>query len=146
MFTKARLKYGKIIKKTLVTILGIIFIFILSALIWINLFKKGAEIAKSHIKDFKPDMEILENGNYSGEFVYGLGIIKAKVYFRIFENRVTEFRFSRLSGTPRYGAPECVVQLIDSTKSININAISGATLTSNLAKAAIKDAIEKTKK
>ncbi len=119
-----------------------ILIFLLGALG--NFYLAGYQ-AKKAVKGFHPDMTRISDGHYHGTFSF-LGNVKAEIRFEVVRGKVVNYRFEKLTGTPGYGADYAVGVQIDRAKSLDFEAASGATVTSNFAKAAIRDALEKKSK
>jgi uncharacterized protein with FMN-binding domain len=69
--------------------------------------------------------------------------VGAKISFNVKDGELVLYNFERLYGTIGYGAPQNVKSGIDQKEDLNFDAVSGATVTSNLARAAIKNALEK---
>ena len=99
--------------------------------------------AQNSVGNFIPDQSTLSDGKYQGEFSYLSGHIGAEVSFEIKNGKLWLIKFDKLYGTTFTGSAQKVYFAIDDNKNLNFDAISGATITSNLAKAAIKDAINK---
>lgn len=93
-------------------------------------------------EDFSPDITRINDGLYQGEFTF-LGVTRAKVAFEIRKGKLVELSFEKLSETPGYGAAFTIISVIKSNSKLDFDAVSGATITSNFAKAAIKDALSK---
>jgi len=119
---------------------AVIAIFIVAGLVTLNLAGKNAA---EFIGDFKPVMKEIENGKYEGEYSFLLDKIGAEISFEVKEGRLVNYEFGRLYSTIGYGAFENVRSQIDKNNDLNFDAVSGATITSNFAKAAIKNALEK---
>ncbi len=98
--------------------------------------------AKKELKNFKSITNQVSDGNYHGSFAT-LGQVKAEIEFRIAKGKMTHIRVLQLTGTPGYGADYAVQMQLDNSRMPDFDAATGATITSNFAKAAIKDALEK---
>ncbi len=98
--------------------------------------------AENDVKYFEPDITKLQDGIYHGSFSF-LGSVKAELNFEIRQGKLVAYNFIVLNGTPGYGADYAVKTQIDARKNLTFDAATGATITSNFAKAAIRDAIEK---
>ena len=122
-------------------ILGITGILLLIIIISFLIFYLSGRNAKIFLGDFQPQISQLKDGIYHGTFSY-LGDAKAEIRFEIMEGKLVAYEFIELTSTPGYGADYTVKTQIDSKKNLTFDAASGATITSNFAKAAIKDAIE----
>ncbi len=98
--------------------------------------------AENEVNHFEPDITKLKDGKYHGSYSF-LGSVKAELEFEIMQGKLVEYHFIKLTGTPGYGADYTVKTQIDARKNLNFDAATGATITTNFAKAAIRDAIEK---
>jgi uncharacterized protein with FMN-binding domain len=121
---------------------GLILLILLFIFFYILFSRVGLE-AKSMTGNFRPDMTRLADGQYHGHFSSMGGRISSEVSFEMRNGRLWLINFDQLYGTPAFGAPQKVIDRIDSLKSLDFDVVTGATVTSNLAKAAIKDAIDK---
>ncbi len=128
----------KIFTRLIVGITGIILLIILFLFLIFYLSGKKAEKFNG---DFQPDISQLKDGKYHGAFSY-FGDEKAEIRFEIIRGKLVACEFLELTSTPGYGAAYTVKTQIDSKKNLTFDAATGATITSNFAKAAIKDAIE----
>ena len=126
--------------KVLTVLFGILVAGVLGLTI---LFYMAGNAAERKVGNFIPASTQLADGKYHGEFSYLGGHISADVSFEIRNGKLWLIRFDKLYGTPIFGAAQKVYFAIDDSKNLNFDAVTGATITSNLAKAAIKDAIEK---
>ena len=123
-------------------IAGISGILILVILIVFLQFYLAGKKAENYVGDFQPDISQLKDGKYHGTFSF-IGDVKAEIQFEITKGKLMEYDFIELTGTPGYGADYAVKTQIDAKKNLTFNAATGATITSNFAKAAIRDAIKK---
>lgn len=119
---------------------GTVALVLISGLIFFNLAGRNAA---TYVGDFRPDIMQIEDGNYEGSYYSFSKKIGASVSFEIKEGRLQNYHFDQLYGTIGYGAPENVRQQIDRNGNLDFEAVSGATVTSNLARAAIRNALEK---
>jgi len=126
--------------KIVLYILAAIAIFIIGSL---GIFNMAGKNAAEYIGAFKPKLSQIEDGTYTGEYASIFDKIGAKITFKVKDGRLTHYEFDKLYGTIGYGGPESVKSLINQQQDLNFDAVSGATITSNLAKAAIKNALEK---
>jgi len=120
--------------------LAAIAIFIIGGMVIFNI---AGNNAADYIGEFKPKLSQIENGTYEGEYYSIFDKIGSKITFSVKDGRLIHYEFDKLYGTIGYGGPQSVISLIDQSNDLNFDAISGATVTSNLAKAAIKNALEK---
>jgi uncharacterized protein with FMN-binding domain len=125
------------IYKIIAGISGAILIVILVAFL---IFYLAGVKAENFVGDFQPDISQLQDGRYHGTFSY-LGNTKAEIEFEIREGKLVDPQIILLSSTPGYGADYGIKTQINSKKTLNFNAVSGATITSNFARAAIRNAI-----
>ena len=126
--------------KIFLYVVGLIAVLIVASLIAFNM---GGKKANSYIRDFKPDVSILADGTYTGSFSYIVERVGATITFEVNKGKLGKCQFQKLYGTFGYGAPNLVKAQIDLKRNLDFDAVSGATVTSNFAKAAIKNAIEK---
>jgi uncharacterized protein with FMN-binding domain len=116
----------------------LIFLFV----VFYTVFSRVGLQAKSKVGNFRPDISRLADGNYHGGFSSLGGRISSEVSFEIKNGKLQLINFDKLYGTPVYGAPQKVIERIDSLQNLDFDVVTGATVTSSLAKAAIKDAID----
>jgi uncharacterized protein with FMN-binding domain len=126
--------------KIFLYVLGAIAVLITAALISFNLAGRNAG---KYVGEFQPMMSQIEDGRYEGEYSTIISRIGAKISFKIKDGELVNFQFEKLYGTIGYGAPQNIKAGIDQKENLNFDSISGATVTSNFAKAAIKNALEK---
>jgi uncharacterized protein with FMN-binding domain len=126
--------------KTLLYILGILALIIIASLLSFNMAGRNAG---KYVAEFQPMMSQIEDGRYAGEYSTIIRKVGAEISFRIKDGKLINFQFGKLYGTIGYGAPENVKSGIDQKEDLNFDSISGATVTSNFAKAAIKNALER---
>jgi uncharacterized protein with FMN-binding domain len=126
--------------KILLYILGILAVIIVASLLSFNMAGRNAG---KYIGEFQPRMSQIEDGQYEGEYSTIISKVGAKISFKIKDGELIRFQFEKLYGTIGYGAPQNIKAGIDQKEDLNFDSISGATVTSNFAKAAIKNALEK---
>ena len=114
-------------------------VLIIAAFIMFNLAGQNAE---EYIGDFEPIMSEIKDGTYQGAYSSIFEKFGANISFTVKKGQLIHFHFDHLYGTMGYGGPENVEMQIDQKEDLNFDAISGATITSNLAKAAIKNALD----
>lgn len=108
----------------------------------IYVFRKAGSEAAEYVAEFRPNLEVLADGTYLGEFSYLGGRFKTRVKFIVKDHKLLGCDFEKLYSTPGHSAPYMVSSIIDQTEDLDFDAISGASITSQFAKAAIKNAIE----
>jgi uncharacterized protein with FMN-binding domain len=128
-----------IMLKTALYIIGLVAIFILGGLLMFNMAGKKA---LKYVGEFEPDLTQIENGTYTGEYSSFVKKIGSKITFKVKDGRLMHYEFETLYGTIGYGGPERVISRIAQGNDLDFDTVSGATVTSNLAKAAIKNALE----
>ncbi len=120
--------------------LGAIAVFITVALLSFNLTGRNAG---EYVGEFQPMMSQIEDGYYEGEYSTFISKVGAKISFKIEDGELIHYQFEKLYGTIGYGAPQNIKAGINQKEDLNFDSISGATVSSNFAKAAIKNALEK---
>ncbi len=125
--------------KIFLYLLGIAAIIIVAGLLSFNMAGRNAG---KYVGEFQPRMSQIEDGHYEGEYSTIISKVGAKIAFKIKDGELLHFQFEKLYGTFGYGAPQNVKAVIDQKEDLNFDSISGATVTSNFAKAAIKNALE----
>lgn len=126
--------------KIILYILGIAAIITVAGLLSFNMAGRNAG---KYVGEFQPKMSQIEDGQYEGEYSAIFNKVGAKISFKVKDGELVHYNFERLYGTIGYGAPQNVKSGIDQKEDLNFDSISGATVTSNFAKAAIKNALEK---
>jgi len=126
--------------KILLYLLGIVAIIIVAGLL---LFNMAGRNAGKYVGEFQPKLSQIEDGQYEGEYSTILKKVGAKISFKIKNGELVHFQFEKLYGTFGYGALQNVKTGIDQKEDLNFDSISGATVTSNFARAAIKNALKK---
>jgi len=129
--------------KSLLPYIIVFFIsFFATPIIIINFAKIANEKASEYVENFKPVTSQLPNGIYEGKYkAFGL-ITMSKVEFTVKNGLIKQVEFKRLFHSPGSIYKENIVNQIKQTQRLEVNAITGATRTSNFAKGAIKDAIQ----
>lgn len=103
--------------------------------------KKANENAKEYVHNFTPFTSNLVNGIYEGKYkAFGI-ITMSKVQFEIEDGLVKNINFIKMFHSPGSIYKENIETQIKQTQKLEVDAITGATRTSNFAKAAIKSAI-----
>ena len=125
--------------KILLYLLGIAAVIVVAALLSFNLAGRNAG---KYVGEFQPKLSQIEDGHYEGEYSTIIRKVGAKISFKVKDGELVNFQFEKLYGTFGYGAPQNVKAGIDQKEDLNFDSISGATVTSNFAKAAIKNALE----
>jgi len=129
------------IQKLLPYLIVFLIAFIATPLIGKLVIKKANEEAKQFTQNFHPNTTQLSDGFYQGKFkVFNL-ITLSHVEFTIKNNKIKKLRFKKMFHTPGYLSKKDIETKIKNTEHLELDAISGATNTSNFAKAAIKNAI-----
>lgn len=97
--------------------------------------------AEKYIKNFSAESSRLSDGNYQGKFKIFNLITLSHVEFSIQNKKVEKLKFKKMFHTPGYLSKKDIEAKIKNTHQLELDAITGATRTSNFAKAAIKNAI-----
>jgi len=98
--------------------------------------------AKDYIEDFNVSSLHVPDGEYSGNFkIFGVFAV-AKVTFVMENSRIKEISFKRILHSPGKNYEIDIEKKILDNQDLELDAITGATRTSNFAKAAIKNALE----
>lgn len=126
--------------KVVLYLIAAIIILIIGTFMFFNI---AGQNAANYVGNFEPKMSEIDDGTYEGAYSSIFEKFGAKITFTIKDGQLTHFQFDQLYGTIGYGGPESIELEIDDHMDLNFDAISGATVTSNLAKAAIKDALGK---
>lgn len=123
-----------------------IFVFLTSffiSLFAINSFiKKANNFAEQYVDQFQPSTSQLPNGIYQGKFNVYKFFTFSKVEFEIKNGSVIKINFNTMYHSPGIPYKEEIENQIKISKKLEVDGITGATRTSNFAKAAIKSAIE----
>lgn len=131
------------IKKTIPYITILLASIFLTPIAFKSIIKKANEDAKEYISSFDPVTSELPDGLYLGKFKTLKVFTLSKIEFQIKDGKVINVNLKKLFHSPGSPYKEEIEYQIKQTKRLEVNAISGATRTSNFAKAAIKSAIEK---
>jgi uncharacterized protein with FMN-binding domain len=131
------------IKKLIPYILVFLASFIITPIIVTGIIKKANEQAREYGENFKPTTSNLPDGTYQGKYkAFGL-ITMSDVEFTVQNGVIETIEFKKMFHSPGSPYKENIENQIKESRKLEVNAISGATRTSNFAKAAIKDAINK---
>jgi len=98
--------------------------------------------ASDYIQNFRPKTSSLPDGIYAGKYKAYKLFTMSKVKFKIKNGIILDISINKLFHTPGSVYKDDIENKIKQNKILDINAITGATRTSNFAKAAIKNAIE----
>jgi len=115
--------------------------FILTPLVITSLIKKANNDSKEFLANFSPLTQDLQDGLYKGKYKAFKIITLSKVEFVIKDGMVEKFTLNKLFRSPGSQYKEDIENRIRQSKRLEIDAISGATRTSNFANAAIKSAL-----
>ena len=115
---------------------------ILTPIVFTSIIKNANKNAQEYIDHFNPLTHKLPNGKYLGKYKTLKILTLAKIEFEIKNGQVTHVQLKRLFHSPSSPYKEEIEFQIIQTKKLEVNTISGATRTSNFAKAAIKDALK----
>jgi len=129
-------------KKLIPYILVFLASFLVTPVVVTWFIKKANEDANQYIERFEPVTSRLPNGVYKGKFKAFKIITMSKVEFEIENGLLKNIDFIRITHFPGNAYKEDIENQIRNTGQLEVNAISGATRTSNFAKAAIKNAVE----
>lgn len=130
------------IKKLIPYILVFLIAFFAAPLIGKWFIQKANDEAEKYIEDFHPNTYGLQDGSYQGKFKIFNLITLSHVEFSIKENKIKKMRFKKMFHTPGYLSKDDITSKIKNNNQLELDAITGATRTSNFAKAAIKNAIK----
>lgn len=125
--------------KIFLYLLGVTAIMIMAGLLTFNMAGRNAG---KYVGEFQPRMSQIEDGQYEGEYSALFNQLGAKISFKVKNGELVHYNFEKLYGTIGYGAPQNIKSGIDQKEDLNIDSISGATVTCNFARAAIKNALE----
>ncbi|MDY6800504.1 MAG: FMN-binding protein [Bacteroidota bacterium] len=129
-------------KKILPYILVFFLAFFATPVIGNWIIKKAYEEAKNLTGNFHPNTAQLPDGYYQGKFKALKLITLSHVEFTIKNKKIESLKFKRMFYMPGYLSKKDIEENLKNTQNLALDAITGATRTSNFAKAAIKDAIE----
>lgn len=125
-------------------IIPYVLVFVISFLIAIFAIKQGAKHANKKAQEFISNYTVntneLSDGLYKGKFKYLL-FTMAEIEFTIKNGLATDIQLRKLFQTPGSLYKNEIEHRFNEDQTIELDAISGATRTSNFAKAAIKNAI-----
>jgi len=97
--------------------------------------------AEEYIRNFNPSQVTIQDGEYQGKFkVFAITVSSVKL--TISEGKVSGIEFRRMMQSPGTSYKQDIEQSYLNNKNLDLDAITGATRTSNFAKAAIKNALE----
>ncbi|MCK5171705.1 MAG: FMN-binding protein [Bacteroidales bacterium] len=116
--------------------------FLITPIIITNIIKSANENARQYVESFNPASSNLSNGTYKGKFKAFKILTLSKVEFVIEDGLVKSIDFIRMFHSPGNPCKEEIENQIKQTQRLEVDAITGATRTSNFAKAAIKAAIK----
>ncbi len=128
----------KLLFKIITVLVGLVVVLLISGMM---IFYAAGKSASQYVGDFKP-AATLADGNYHGTYSCLGGHISADVSFQIKDGKLYLIRFDKLYGTAFFGSAQKVYYAIDDQKNLDFDVVTGATITSNLAKAAIKNALQ----
>ncbi len=134
-----------LIKKYIRYLIIFIASFILAPIAFKGLIKKANENAQMYTQHFNPVTSKLSDGIYVGKFKMLKIFTLSNIEFEIKNGVVKQLTIKKLFHSPGSPYKEEIENQINKTKKLEVNAISGATRTSNFAKAAIKSAINNDK-
>jgi len=130
------------IKKIIPYILVFLFSFLITPILVTSFIKYLNKKANEFILNFRPNTKQLEDGKYQGKFKVFRFISMSEVEFEITNGRVKYIEFKKMYHSPGSPYKENIETQIRQTQVLEVDAISGATRSSNFAKAAIKRAIK----
>jgi len=110
-------------------------------LVFTSVIKKANNDSKVFLADFIPITQDLPDGIYKGKYKAFKFFTLSKVEFVIEAGMVENFTLDKLFRSPGSQYKEDIENRIRQSKRLEIDAISGATRTSNFANAAIKSAL-----
>jgi uncharacterized protein with FMN-binding domain len=99
-----------------------------------------SKLAENDLKEFFPRLSEMLEGKYTGSFSPD-GFDVASVSFSVNQKSIKDFKINTLLSTPGYGADADILKAVKN-KGLGFDAVTGATSSSNIVKAALKDAIE----
>lgn len=134
----------KILKRFAFYMLIFILSFVITAIIINQVIKIANKKAQDYTFNFTPNINYLQDGNYQGSYRF-IGISLAEICFTLNNNELSFVEIPKLFQTPGSLYKKEIQNKLQLNKSLDLDAISGATRTSNFVKAAIKDAIENSK-
>ncbi len=133
------------IKKVIPYLLVFLASFLITPYIITSFIKKAHNKAQEYSQNFSPNTAKLKDGTYNGCFRYFIFTF-SKVEFEVKDGKIKNIAFKKMFHSPGSPYKKDIEAQIKRTKLLEVNAISGATRTSNFAKAALKNAIVKNSK
>ncbi len=126
------MKKGK--KVLLITFIVVLFLFITGKIVMGNMVKNVKNISV-----FMPDLSDIQDGNYIGE--YSITPVHVKVEVSVNNHQITDISILQHDNGLRSTA-ESIVNDIVEEQSLDIDAVSGATVSSKCILKAVENAIE----
>ncbi|MFC2151138.1 FMN-binding protein [Bacteroidota bacterium] len=133
------MKFKKLIPYIIVFFIS----FFLTPIIITSFIRAANKQATQYIENFYPVTSELSDGLYTGKFKVFQIITFSKVEFTIENGMVKSIDFLKMYHSPGSPYKEEIENQIKQSQSLEVDAITGATRTSNFAKAAIKNAVKK---
>ena len=131
------MKFKKLIPYIIVFLIS----FFVTPVIVMSFAKKANENAKEYVEDFKPITSKLPDGTYEGKYkAFGI-ITMSKVEFTVKKGNIKNIKFKKMFHSPGSPYKESIENQIRQSQRLEVDAITGATRSSNFAKAAIKNAL-----
>lgn len=124
-----------------ISAIALIVIVGIAVIIGFALFEIMGRNTEDYLGGFKPDTAALADGRYMGEYRTFTRTV-ARVEFVMEDGELKNLDFPVLFSTPGYNADIKVEDKIKARGDLRFDTVTGATRTSNFAKAAIKDAVE----
>lgn len=106
-------------------------------------FMFSSKKAKQYSVENHTEIIDAKSGVYSGEYKFTDFIVLAKIQFEVIEGKITNIQLKKLANTRTHKCENELIQRIENCQQIDFDAISGATGTSNFAKAALANAFVK---
>lgn len=98
--------------------------------------------ARSFVGDFVPQIKQMREGAYRGEYQL-LGLMTAAtVSFHVDSGRALDVRLERLAHSPGHESAKAIRTAVQASDDLLFDGVSGATLSSDFARAAIRVAVE----
>lgn len=124
--------------KKLVKVLGILLVVFAIILTGGFLYMKNMELPEVAVGEFH--LGSIADGSYEGE--YSAGIVSAAVTVTVKDKKVTDIVINRHDNGLGKKAERIVDDIIEK-QSLNVEAVSGATLSSNVIRKAVEEAVAK---
>lgn len=105
------------------------------------IFSIASEHAEEYYITSKSELISSNSGVYIGEHKFANLLTFAKVQIKVVDGKIKDIDFIKLVNTPTHECKDEVMQRIVDSQEINFDAVSGATCTSNFAKAAVANAL-----